>query len=564
MLLPLLRPLPLAIARTLHLLPRLPVMKRKFADFAAGRIPAPVKPMATSDSLKLEPREAQLRDLLVDVAASVDADASLPEPLVLRWAGGWVRDRLLGTTSHDIDVAINAMTGLAFGERLRAFCDVPANAARHNVGPDDIGSLHKIAANPEKSKNLETTTVKVFGLDLDFVNLRTETYADDSRNPVVEFGTASDDARRRDATVNALFYNLHTRAVEDFVGGLADMKARLIRTPLEPLTTFTDDPLRVLRLVRFASRLDFAIDPAARAVMADPQVLESLRIKISRERVGVELEKMLKGNNPRLALQLIDELKLHEAIYTDPARDDIPAPALDRWHVAYRLLARLAADQAPGSIYDVLVRTADEAYFAWSLASLAPWSHIQDPRPHIKGRPTTLAGTVAREGAKAPNKLYDVVNAAHLNRAAIKQLKEDVCAGRDVSNQRDTMGMAIRAWDDRDLHWRVQVLNAILVDAMDNLETLAEDDEYPEMIAGWQRFLDHLADTDLMEAPSIKRLVDGKLLAKALGVKPGRWTGQALDICLEWQLRNPNAEDPAPAIEEVRKRAGELGIKGLA
>jgi tRNA nucleotidyltransferase (CCA-adding enzyme) len=298
MLHPLLRPLPLAIARTSPLRHNLPVMKRKFADFT-GRAPSPAVPMATTASLKLEPRETQLRDLLVDVAASVDADpsASLPEPLVLRWAGGWVRDRLLGTTSHDIDVAINAMTGLAFGERLRAFCDVPANAARHNVGPDDIGSLHKIAANPEKSKNLETTTVKVFGLDLDFVNLRTETYADDSRNPVVEFGSASDDARRRDATVNALFYNLHTREVEDFVGGLADMEARLIRTPLEPLTTFTDDPLRVLRLVRFASRLDFAIDPAARAVMADPQVLDSLRVKISRERVGVELEKMLKGES---------------------------------------------------------------------------------------------------------------------------------------------------------------------------------------------------------------------------------------------------------------------------
>jgi len=266
-------------------------MKRKFAEFS-GRIH--VEPMTTTKNIQLDPRESQLRDLLVDVAASIPPK-TLSEPIVLRWAGGWVRDKLLGTGSHDIDVAINVMTGLTFGNELRRFCDDPDNAARHNIGPDDIGNLHRIAANPEKSKNLETTTVKVFGLDLDFVNLRTETYADDSRNPVIEFGTAKEDAQRRDATVNALFYNLHTQEVEDFTTGLEDMKAKLIRTPLEPLQTFMDDPLRVLRLVRFASRLGFAIDQAARDVMADLRVLDSLRIKISRERVGVELEKMLKG-----------------------------------------------------------------------------------------------------------------------------------------------------------------------------------------------------------------------------------------------------------------------------
>ncbi|KAG7121433.1 Nucleotidyltransferase lcsQ like protein [Verticillium longisporum] len=226
------------------------------------------------------------------------------------------------------------MTGLRFGERLREYCDVPKLASRHGIEPDDIGNLHRIAANPEKSKNLETTTVKVFGLDLDFVNLRTETYAEDSRNPTVDFGTAEEDALRRDATVNALFFNLHTEQVEDFTGGLADMRDQLIRTPLEPFQTFMDDPLRVLRLVRFASRLGFAIDPAARDVMADPNVLAALRIKISRERVGVELEKMMKGNDPHRALQLIDELGLHHAIYTDPARADIPHPILSKWHIA--------------------------------------------------------------------------------------------------------------------------------------------------------------------------------------------------------------------------------------
>lgn len=103
------------------------------------------------------------------------------------------------------------------------------------------------------------------------MNLRKETYCQDSRNPQVEFGTAQEDALRRDATVNALFYNIHNRVIEDFTTGLSDMAAKLIRTPLEPLQTFTDDPLRVLRLVRFASRLGFAIDPKTERFMAHPR-----------------------------------------------------------------------------------------------------------------------------------------------------------------------------------------------------------------------------------------------------------------------------------------------------
>jgi tRNA nucleotidyltransferase/poly(A) polymerase len=248
-------------------------------------------------ALDLTPRERQLKNLLVDVAAHVDKTRPNEEPLVLRWAGGWVRDKLLGIESHDIDTAINSMTGYAFSLAMREFCGQPSTIAKHSIGATDLGHLHKIAANPDKSKHLETATSTVFGLDVDFVNLRRETYADDSRNPQMEFGTAEEDALRRDATVNALFYNLHTGKVEDLVGGLADMEARLIRTPLEPFQTFMDDPLRVLRLVRFSSRLDFGIDAEARQVMSDRRVLDALALKISRERVEVEVVKMLKGEN---------------------------------------------------------------------------------------------------------------------------------------------------------------------------------------------------------------------------------------------------------------------------
>lgn len=247
--------------------------------------------------MQLDPLEKQLKGLLLDVAAHIDtAEAKTPDnKVVLRWAGGWVRDKLLGKPSHDIDVAINCMTGEVFGDNLRQFCDIPENKEKHNLRPEDIGNLHTIGKNPEKSKNLETATVKLFGLDVDFVNLRTETYTEDSRNPQVEFGTAEEDARRRDATVNALFYNIHTSEIEDFVGGLPDLEAGIIRTPMDPLQTFMDDPLRVLRLVRFASRLSFSIATSTRECMGNLRVLDALRVKISRERVGIEVKKMLQG-----------------------------------------------------------------------------------------------------------------------------------------------------------------------------------------------------------------------------------------------------------------------------
>lgn len=279
-------------------------MKRRLSH--SPDISSVKKPKMVLGDICLTPRERQLRNLLVDVARYIDESKELQEKIELRFAGGWVRDKLLNIESHDIDTAINIMTGHPFTLKLKEYLDNPENLQKHSMEPQDVGSLHKILANPEKSKHLETATTKILSFDVDFVNLRKETYSDDSRNPQMEFGTAFEDATRRDATINALFYNLHKDKVEDFVGGLDDLKAKRIRTPLEPEQTFKDDPLRVLRLIRFASRLDFNIDPTSEDWMSNPSVMEALKLKISRERVGVEVEKMLKGSLLAFAPSLTD------------------------------------------------------------------------------------------------------------------------------------------------------------------------------------------------------------------------------------------------------------------
>ncbi|VBB83943.1 Putative Mitochondrial precursor of tRNA nucleotidyltransferase [Podospora comata] len=541
------------------------LMKRRYCDSTSKHSlsspPAkkhrPYTATMVSRTITLTEQEEQLKRLLVDVARYIDSSSSENSPTILRWAGGWVRDKLLGIKSHDIDTAINNLTGEAFVGKLRDYVEIPDNKQLHNLMDSDIGRLHTVARNPDKSKHLETSTIKLCGLDVDFVNLRKETYCENSRNPEVEFGTAEEDAARRDATVNALFYNLQTGEVEDHVGGLPDLGAGIIRTPMEPLQTFMDDPLRVLRLVRFASRLGFKIDKAAEEVMADENVLRNLKIKISRERIGVELEKMLKGKHPVESLRLINRLGLYHAVFTVPERTDMPKPDISKWDRAYECLFFLESNNTPGSIWELLVTTEEARYFAWSLATITPWEQLPDDPPLKSGKlAMPLATQAAREGFKAPNKLSDVITAAHRHRPAILELKALVDENKDEMKDRAKFGMAIREWDSRAKgSWRLQVLYSILVDVLEG-STSRE-----EILMGWLRFLDHLVELDLMYVTKLDRIIDGTDLSKALGVKPGRWMGAALEVVMEWQLRNPGVEDPAGAVEEVKKRRVELGIK---
>ncbi|KAF2739036.1 tRNA nucleotidyltransferase [Polyplosphaeria fusca] len=499
-------------------------------------------------SIELNEGERQIRQLLLDVVAFID------DHVVLRIAGGWVRDKLLGITSNDIDVAINSMTGEQFGEKVNEYLEKPGNASKY--GP--AVSLHKIKANPDKSKHLETAAMNILGREIEFVNLRKEVYAADSRTPQMEFGTPEEDASRRDATINAMFYNLNTDEVEDFTGkGREDMAAKLMRTPLEPYQTFKDDPLRILRLIRFASRLNFKIVPEAEKAMEDAEILEALKIKISRERVGIETEKMLKGPDPHMALALIDRLGLYETIYTDPTREMHSRPDLSWFASAYGFVQSLAVRKAdsdiPAVIPDILFNP-DERFLAWTCAALMPWADAPTI-PHQKAtqRPYFAAQLVAREGVKAPNKIVDVITAALLNGEDIRKLVDDCYkqlqrpdAKLGVNaTARDTLGMAIRRWGSS---WRTQVLWSMIYELV--LASVSRE----RTLKSYATFLERLRDLSLLEAYTIKPIITGGELAKQLDTKPGPWMKDALDIVMAWQLRHPDIKDPATAIDAVRER----------
>ncbi|RLN51752.1 hypothetical protein BBJ29_009138 [Phytophthora kernoviae] len=230
----------------------------------------------------------------------------------LRVAGGWVRDKLRGTDSEDIDIALNDLQGAKFARFITKF------QRERNLPPSSVGV---VKANSEKSKHLEVATVTIEGSTVDLVHLRAEQYMYGSRVPEVTFATPEDDASRRDLTINALFYNLHTRSVEDFTGrGVEDLRAGVIRTPREPVQTFLDDPLRVLRALRFACEFGFKLDPAlVSAVMEKREVVGAMRRKVSRERIGIEVRKMLSGKDPARAFSLLASFDLLELVFNDTA-----------------------------------------------------------------------------------------------------------------------------------------------------------------------------------------------------------------------------------------------------
>lgn len=286
--------------------------------------------------------EKKLFDLLLDVAKQPNTP-----PVTLRVAGGWVRDKILSPgkdlgTEVDIDIALDTMLGIEFAERVKQYLTT------HHMKSGSVGLIQK---NPDQSKHLETATMRVMGVALDFVNLRTETYTHDSRIPNIKIGSPLEDAMRRDLTINALFYNINTGSLEDFTGkAFDDIRARMVRTPLTPLETLLDDPLRALRAIRFASRLNFEFEPALFEACRDTRVHEALGAKVSRERISAEVDRVIASKNAPHAIGLFVELGLFNIVFRLPPAEDLVGevrPPNDLPEAALGALLSLQAMEPP-------------------------------------------------------------------------------------------------------------------------------------------------------------------------------------------------------------------------
>ena len=210
--------------------------------------------------------------------------------------GGYVRDMIMKRESDDIDiVAVGSGIDLAEEFALQA-------GIKNDV---------------KVFRNFGTAMVNYRGLDIEFVGARKESYSSGSRNPLVENGTLEDDQNRRDFTVNALAICLNKEnfgRLTDPFDGIADIAKKILRTPLDPSITFSDDPLRMMRAIRFATQLDFHIE--TKTFSAISQVKERISI-ISKERISDELNKIILSPVPSLGFKLLSKSGLLQLIFPE-------------------------------------------------------------------------------------------------------------------------------------------------------------------------------------------------------------------------------------------------------
>jgi len=214
-------------------------------------------------------------------------------------AGGAVRDEIMGKTSHDIDIVVALPDG---GIKLAEWLYSRLRLEHRPVTFPKFGtamlSLDGVTHNG----------IDLSGIEIEMVQTRAEKYDPNSRKPVTSYGTLEQDVARRDLTINSLLKNLTTGEILDLTGkGLQDIKDGVIRTPMDPNETFDDDPLRILRAVRFTSRYDYAMTEDIQEAIA--KNAERLKI-ISKERVKDELGKILTGDNSRVGIELLVDLGL--------------------------------------------------------------------------------------------------------------------------------------------------------------------------------------------------------------------------------------------------------------
>jgi len=263
-------------------------------------------------------------DRIFEIVARV-ADRENVEVYVI---GGFVRDHILGRVHPDKDIDI-----VVLGD-----------------GPEMARAVAK-----EISRDIRVTVFKTFGTamfryenyDIEFVGARKESYSADSRKPSVIPGTLEDDQNRRDFTINALAISLNRNnpgEVLDPFGGLDDLHDGIIRTPLDPDTTFSDDPLRMMRAVRFATQLGFAIDPVTLSSISR----NAERIKIvSAERITTELNKIMATETPSRGFTLLEETGLLKIILPEIDRlkgveDKEGKGHKDNFHHTIKVLDNLA------------------------------------------------------------------------------------------------------------------------------------------------------------------------------------------------------------------------------
>ena len=239
-----------------------------------------------------------MKNLLTHPIIPIITEVAQERKVAVYVIGGYVRDLLLNRKSKDIDFLIIG-NGIEFAE-----------AVALKIG-------NKTAVNV--FKNFGTAMLNYKGWEIEFVGARKESYRNDSRKPIVEDGNLQDDQNRRDFTINTLAISLakinYGKLIDPF-DGMKDIEQKLIRTPLEPNVTFSDDPLRMMRAIRFAAQLNFKIDAASLQAITENK--ERIQI-VSKERITDELNKIMLSAKPSIGFEHLFNTGLLQIIFPEVA-----------------------------------------------------------------------------------------------------------------------------------------------------------------------------------------------------------------------------------------------------
>jgi len=440
----------------------------------------------------------------------------------LRAAGGWVRDKVLGTCSDDIDIVVDNMSGEEFALKVTEYMT-------QNAESNMVSTVGVVKQNPDQSKHLATACFRLYGLSLDVNNLRTETYTEDSRIPVTAIGTPAEDAQRRDFTTNALFYNITVGEIEDFTGhGLSDLRDGLIRTPLPASETFRDDPLRMLRALRFAARLDFRLDDSLLSAASDAQMHQLLETKVSRERFGIEVDKMMKakGQRPVVALEMMRQTGMLAPVFVpQEIAASVPSGKAELEQGVERAseAAGILLADCPG----------EELRLLMYAALMSSWAEKTIPekkkqRPLI---PQALRASlkIDMQSCEAAQDIAAAAVALHGGR------------GLTGTERSHSVGSQLRIVQER---WPQALA----------LSEIIGGDKGDDARQAFARDRQWLADSGLVGCWEWKPLIDGKqLMADPYNVPKGKRVGEVMDLQLRWRL-----EQPSLTLEECAKRVHEL------
>lgn len=410
--------------------------------------------------------------------------------------GGWVRDALLGDTHDDLDFATDA--------KPDASLEILAKWGR--AEPWTTGIEFGTVGSHKDGARIEVTT------------FRSEVYREDSRNPVVTFADDLEtDLSRRDFTINAMAMELPDAVVIDPFGGAKDLATRLIRTPLGPEIAFSDDPLRMLRALRFASTLDFEVDEELLGAIG--QMHGRLQI-VSRERIRDELSKLMLGRSPGAALALAAETGLAGEFLPE-----LPALRLeqDPIHRHKDVFGHTLA-----VLEKVTVADAAEPDLALRLAALL----------HDVGKPKTR-----QIGPKGVSFHHHEVVGANMTEARLRELRYPA---RLIEEVRELVYLHLRfhtyrlGWTDKAIRRYVRDAGALL----GKLNTLVRADCTTRNVERARKLghrMDELEEriSELAAKEELLRLrpaLDGNDIMEHLKVGPGRVVGEALKFLMELRL----------------------------